>query len=370
MSGSDIQHGLDETPSELEQLRAENERLRTLLALAQNTRRIIDDDHREARESRLPQPAPGASAADKVALVGQLFRGRIDVYALRWENARTGKSGYVPATADGWTKAGPKTYLPLTDEAIVQHLRGRQAIGVYPLLEDDTCRFLACDFDGRAWQLDALSLLEACSECGVPAALERSRSGEGGHVWIFFSGPVAAGAARRLGAVLLREAMARRAELDLASYDRLFPNQDFRPQKGFGNLIALPLQGRCRAAGTSVFLDPETMSPWPDQWAFLASVGRLAPEQLERLLAEQDELTVGAAVLTRGEVTMRRERVPDVVTCTVGADLAIPRAGLPPSVLASLKHLASLHNPLFTSDSGCGCQPIRRRDSSAATRRT
>jgi hypothetical protein len=147
--------------------------------------------------------------------------------------------------------------------------------------------------------------------------------------------------------VLLREAMARRAELDLVSYDRLFPNQDFRPQKGFGNLIALPLQGRCRSAGTSVFLDPETMSPWPDQWAFLASVGRLAAEQLERLLAEQDELTVGAAVLTRGEVTMRRERVPDVVTCTVGADLAIPRAGLPPSVLASLKHLASLHNPLF-----------------------
>ena len=155
-----------------------------------------------------------------------------DVYALRWESARTGKSGYVPATVDRWTKSGPKTYLPLSDEAIEQHLRGQESIGVYPLLDDDTCWFLACDFDGGTWQLDALALLEACAEHGVPAALERSRSGDGGHVWIFFSAPVAAGSARRLGALLLREAMTSRAEVDLASYDRLFPNQDFLPAEG------------------------------------------------------------------------------------------------------------------------------------------
>ena len=110
----------------------------------------------------------------------RLFRGRDDVYALRWESARTGRSGYTPATAEGWSRQGPKTYLPLGDEAVERHLLGRESIGVYPLLEDDTCWFLACDLDGATWQLDALALFEACEECGVPAALERSRSWTGG----------------------------------------------------------------------------------------------------------------------------------------------------------------------------------------------
>jgi superfamily II DNA or RNA helicase len=346
MSASDVQQRLDEALSELERLRAENERLRTLLALAQRTQAIISAENGGASRSSLHLDS-GASAAEKVALIHGLFRGRDDVYALRWENARTGKSGYVPATAGGWTKTGPKTYLPLTDEAIVRHLRGRASIGIYPLLEDDTCWFLACDFDGRTWQLDALALLEACGEREVPAALERSRSGEGGHVWTFFSAPVAAASARRLAALLLREAMARRAELDLASYDRLFPNQDFLPAKGFGNLIALPLQGRSRAVGASVFLDPETLEPWPDQWAFLGSLERLAPERLEQLLAEAEEVTVGADALARHRAARRDERVPAEVSCTIGADLAIPRGALPPSLLARLKHLASLHNQLF-----------------------
>ena len=346
MSGSDLQRRLDEALSELERLRAENERLRTLLALAQGTLAIINAGNGDTR----PQPRrseSGSSTAEKIALIRSLFRGREDVYALRWENARTGKSGYVPGTAGGWTKTGPRTYLPLDDEAIVRHLRGREAIGIYPLLEDDRCWFLAFDFDGSTWQLDALALLETCAEREVPAALERSRSGAGGHVWVFFTAPVAASSARRLGALLLREAMARRGELDLMSYDRLFPNQDFLPRKGFGNLIALPLQGRCRAAGTSVFLNPETMEPWPDQWAFLSSIGRLAPERLERLLAEHEEIAVGPAALAKIDWARRHERVPAQVPCTIHADLAIPRAALPPSLLARLKHLASLHNPLF-----------------------
>ena len=273
MSGSDLQRRLDQASRELDRLRAENERLRTLLALAQRTKTIPGPG--------TPAPAlhscsaPG-SAGEKIALMRCLFRGRDDVYALRWESARTDKSGYAPATAEGWNRHGPKTYLPLDDEALERHLRGRESIGVYPLLHDDTCWFLACDLDGATWQLDALALLEACAEYGVPAALERSRSGAGGHVWIFFAAPVAATAARRLGALLLRAAMTLRGELDLASYDRIFPNQDFLPAKGFGNLIALPLQGRCRAAGTSVFLDPARFEPWPDQWAFLSSLERLA----------------------------------------------------------------------------------------------
>lgn len=329
---------------ELGRLRAENERLRTLLRLAQQTKTIGDPSKPEPPRTSSISPA---SADEKVALVRRVFRGRDDVYALRWESARTGKSGYAPATAEGWSRHGPKTYLRLSDQAIVRHLRGRESIGVDPLLEDDTCWFLACDLDGTTWQLDALALLEACDEYRVPAALERSRSGSGGHVWVFFAAPVAASAARRLGALLLRVAMSRRWELDLASYDRLFPNQDFLPAKGFGNLIALPLQGRCRAVGTSVFLDPAALEPWLDQWAFLHSLERVAPDQLKRLLSENEEIAVGAAALSPQRTLLQDERLPSEVRCTVGADLTIVRADLPPSLPAELKHLASLHNPLF-----------------------
>lgn len=345
MSRSDLQFRLDEALREVERLRAENERLRTLLALAQRTRTILDP---AGTPKRPPPAASPDSAEEKVPLVRRLFHGRDDVYALRWESARTGKSGYAPATAEGWSRQGPKTYLPISDEAIERHLRGRDSIGVYPLLADDTCWFLACDLDGTTWQLDALALLAACEEHRVPAALERSRSGTGGHIWVFFTAPVAASAARRLGALLLRAAMTRRGELDLASYDRLFPNQDFLPAKGFGNLIALPLQGRCRAVGTSVFLDPETLEPWHDQWAFLSSLERIAPEQLERLLTEHEEVAFGAEALSSARRTTKRdERLPPMITCTIGASLAVARADLPPSLLAELKHLASLHNPLF-----------------------
>ncbi|HVC86623.1 MAG TPA: DEAD/DEAH box helicase family protein [Gaiellaceae bacterium] len=344
MPENDLQPRVDGALREVDQLRAENERLRTLLKLAQRTKTILDPSKPEP-----PPSGPGspASADEKVALVRRLFRGRDDVYALRWESTRTGKSGYAPATAEGWSRHGPKTYLPISDEAIARHLRGRESIGVYPLLADDTCWFLACDLDGATWQLDALALLEVCDEYGVPVALERSRSGAGGHVWVFFTAPVAASVARRLGALLLRAAMSRRGELDLASYDRLFPNQDFLPAKGFGNLIALPLQGRCRAVGTSVFLDPATLEPWPDQWAFLNSLERVTPERLQWLLSEHEEIAVGAAALSPQRTLLRDERLAAEIRCTIGADLAIARADLPPSLLAELKHLASLHNPLF-----------------------
>ena len=350
-SGTDLQHQLDETSRELARLRGENERLRTLLALAQRSQSIIAADERSHARARLPAAGvdSGSAAAQKLGLIRSLIRGREDVYALRWENARTGKSGYAPVVAGGWSGAqnGPKRYLPLTDEAVEHHLRGQDAIGIYPLLKGDRCWFLACDLDGKTWQLDALALIETGADKGVPVALERSRSGDGAHLWIFFAAPVAAAAARRLGALLLCEAMTKRAELDLASYDRLFPNQDFLPQKGFGNLIALPLQGKCRASGTSVFLDPATLEPWPDQWAFLSSLERFAPDRLERFVEGNEEIPVGPAAIAARKPAAPDERIPAEISCTIGADLAIPKASLPQSLLAKLKHLASLHNPLF-----------------------
>ncbi len=179
--------------------------------------------------------------------------------------------------------------------------------------------------------------------------MERSRSGDGAHVWIFFDQPVEAAVARRLGTGLLRETMGLRVEVDLTSYDRLFPSQDFVPQKGFGNLIALPLQGRSRKQGNTVFLDPATMEPWPDQWAFLASVRRL-PVGEAKVIGDAIRVAAGPGSAEPAGIA-RSVRSgptsPPVVTATLGAMLAIDRIGLPPALVASLKHLASVHNPEF-----------------------
>ena len=226
---------------------------------------------REELEARLAEIEPGvpvetvggslpitvtdrSTVADKIALFRSLFHGRDDVYPKRWENTRTGKAGYAPVCANEWKprlcekpriKCGMcpnQAFLAVTDDAIDAHLRGRQTLGVYPMLPDGTCRFIAADFDKATWQTDAGAFLAVCRSKQVPAALERSRSGNGGHVWIFFSEPVPAALARRLGSHLLTEAMESAPDIGFKSYDRFFPSQDTLPDGGFGNLIALPLQ--------------------------------------------------------------------------------------------------------------------------------
>ena len=166
-----------------------------------------------------------------------------------------------------------QAFVPVTDDIIEKHLRGEGArasggdfvAGVYPLLPEETCWFLAADFDEESWAADALAVLETFQANGVPAALERSRSGNGGHVWIFFCEPASARTARQLGAAMLTETMERRPEIGFASYDRFFPSQDTMPVGGFGNLIALPLQRRARELGNNVFVDQD-LRPYDDQW--------------------------------------------------------------------------------------------------------
>lgn len=175
---------------------------------------------------------------------------------------------------------GSRLLIPLSDAVLYDHLTGKHTVGVYPLLEDDTCHFLAIDFDEAEWREDAQAFLQSCTEFGVPAALKISRSGNGAHVWVFFAGRVPARDARCLGTAIISHTCSRTRQLKLASYDRLFPNQDTMPKGGFGNLIALPLQKIPRESGCSVFVDVG-LRPFDDQWAFLASIQPMAPHDIE-----------------------------------------------------------------------------------------
>lgn len=331
---------------QLEELREENARLRDLLGLD----RREQDGHAVAwtptllaepcRQTPIDATAPGR---EKLALMQALFGSRPDVYATRWANASTGKSGWSPATR-GQRR---RDYLPLTEQVFLRHLRGELTVGIYPLHESDTCTLLVCDFDDGTWALDALAYLDACHAGAVPAALERSRSGNGAHVWVFFDGTVPASQARAMGAALLRQAMAARAELDLSSYDRFFPSQDFMPKAGFGNLIALPLNGDCVRRGTTVFLDPTTMTPWPDQWAFLSSLARMAPGAVAALAESLRPVAAGPALRVADLGSADGPSPPEVIRARLAAMLSIQRAGLPPAVIAAFKHLASIANPEF-----------------------
>ena len=379
MDGRDAR-GPNELRWEIERLRAENERLRALLGMESPERRSEPSSPEpappeQARSESAPpesapltpaweprlfgdgqapalrQPVDGRSSPEaKIALFRSLFAGREDVYAARWQSERTGKAGWSPAVVGGWANARKpdREYLPLTDSVVSAHLSGQAHVGLYPLLRGDTCRLLACDFDGPTLPLDAGAYADAARAAGVPVALERSRSGDGAHSWIFFSGPVQASAARRVGAYLLREAMTIRAELDLASYDRLFPAQDFLPKGSFGNLIALPLQGACRRRGTTVFLDPATLQPFEDQWAFLSSLGRSSPESIASLAESVRLVAAGPDQRTYREPHGREApKPPETILAEAGAMLSIDRIGMPPALLAALKHLASLHNPAY-----------------------
>ena len=336
--------------AELAALRAENARLRRLLELTPEQARLP----RAAQTGMFldrPGPVTGSSSGpDKVRFFRALFAARTDVYAIRWENARTARSGWSPAVEGGWRKGTTRPYLRLTDRVVEAHLTGEVHLGLYPLLAGDVCHWLAADFDGASAMLDALSYLKAARSVGVPAALEVSRSGIGAHVWVFFTGPVPAATARTLGSGLLREAIALRGRMNLTAYDRLFPSQDVLPASGgIGNLVAAPLQGKSRRQGATVFLDLATLEPHPDQWAYLGTVHRLSPREVDRLAGRVAPPRVGAAVTRVEPVTASgiRPQPAPLVHVTLDAGVGVDMAVLTPPVLATLKHAASMPNPAF-----------------------
>jgi superfamily II DNA or RNA helicase/very-short-patch-repair endonuclease len=321
-----------------------------------------------------------SSPQAKIALFRSLFRGRDDVYPRRFESRKTGRTGYAPACANEWVRGvcekprikcaecPNRRFLPVTDDVIRWHLSGCDAegqpfvAGVYPLLQDETCCFLAVDFDKAGWREDAAAFLDACRHLNLAAALERSRSGRGAHVWFFFEEALPAALARRLGSHVLTETMERRPDIGLDSYDRLFPNQDTMPHGGFGNLIALPLQRAARKQDNTVFLD-NAFVPWADQWAHLASVRKIGRTQVERIVEDAERrgriLGVRLPPQDDGEAepwtappSRRREapivgELPATLELVLGNQIYIPKQDLLPGLRNRLLRLAAFQNPEF-----------------------
>ncbi len=333
----------------------------------------------------IPSVTAASPPNEKIALFRRLFRGREDVFPHRWQNNKTGRSGYAPVCSNEWVRGvcqKPKikcsecshqAFLPISDEVVRHHLQGTMPghsrgpaeafiIGVYPLLPDETCWFLAIDFDKQSWRQDAAALIATYRDFGIFAALECSRSGNGAHVWIFFAEPIPATDARKLGALLITATMERWPDIGFCSYDRLFPSQDTMPTGGFGNLIALPLQSGPREHGGSVFLDND-LQPYEDQWAYLSSIDPIPRPKVDDLVSAA--ATAGRVIGVRLPVKedndepwsrppSRREPdiplqgpFPDKIQVVLGSQVYIDRNDLSPAMVNRLIHLAAFQNPEF-----------------------
>ena len=242
----------------------------------------------------LPKESKDISNDEKVKIFMEVFKGRTDLYAKRWTSNKTGKSGYSPVCKNEFSvykcdkprmKCSECPYrelLPLTDDIILKHLKGEITIGIYPLLPGDLCNFLAIDFDKKNYEKDVSAFWSICDELDIPVYVERSRSGNGAHVWIFFEESISARIARKMGNILLTKTM-EKASLELDSYDRLFPNQDTMPKGGFGNLIALPFQGNSSKNGNTVFVD-KYFEPQKNQLEILANIKRLKSDDVYKFV--------------------------------------------------------------------------------------
>ncbi len=348
-------------------LQAENDRLIALLEANGIEWRLAP----ESQMSPLTPDSPRLSTEAKVALFRRWFRGRTDVYPVRWESKTTGKSGYAPACANEW-RAGVcekpriecgdcrnRSLIPLSDAAIYAHLAGDHTIGVYPLLEDDSCWLLAIDFDEAEWRDDVRAFAVSCADLGVPVAVETSRSGNGAHAWIFFAERVSARDARRLGTAIISHTCARTRQLKLSSYDRLFPNQDSMPRGGFGNLIALPLQKKPRESGCTVFVDAD-LRPQADQWEFLASIQSMAPQDIEPTIlratggvhpldvtfVDDEDMATPWRRAARPPLLMQ-DAMPKSLTVTLANMVYFEKTELPQPLANRLIRLAAFQNPEF-----------------------
>ncbi len=309
-----------------------------------------------------------SSPQEKIKLFRSLFKGRKDVYALRWQNAKTGKSGYSPVCSNKWVtgvcnmqavkcpECTYRSFAHLDDKAVYAHLCGkdelcRDVIGIYPMLSDETTNLLVLDFDDGDWKSDAAAVRSVCKEYNIPCCVERSRSGEGAHIWVFFEKPISAASARKLGSGILTEAMKKCHTISFDSYDRMFPNQDTMPTGGFGNLIALPLQKQAVLRGNSLFID-ENFQPYSDQWAYLSHVVKLSVETLTDLIKKLCIKSDLGELYSDENEQIEFDKVagglfPDSLDIIVSNMLFIPKNDISQNGLNRIKRLASFKNPEF-----------------------
>ncbi|PKM79274.1 MAG: helicase, partial [Firmicutes bacterium HGW-Firmicutes-13] len=304
---------------------------------------------------------------EKIKLFMSLFKGRNDVYAKRVVDKK-GKAWYLPVCLNKW-KPGicgkpkrkcadctQKNYAPLDEKIIEKHLVGDIVAGIYPMLPDETCYFLAIDFDGGDWQKDISAFRDVCLEFNIPIVVERSRSGKGAHVWFFFEKPVSAGQARKLGTSIITYSMSKRHEITFKSYDRFFPNQDTMPKGGLGNLIALPLQKTARIENNSVFIN-KNFEPYDDQWKFLAAIKKITEDEVEKLVSslchgnelgvlKKDDEDTRKPWETRKVKLVRNDFSEDIEIVKANM-LFVNKSGISQRALNHLKRLAAFKNPEF-----------------------
>jgi len=312
------------------------------------------------------------SQQEKVDLFLELFRARKSVFPRYWKNQKTGKSGYSPVCSNEWvpgicdkprikcTDCTKQAFIPFDEKTALIHLQGKETIGTYAICEDDQCRFLALDFDGPHFESDASAFRTAATRLGIDVAIERSRSGNGAHAWIFFSELVSAAAARQLGTLVLSAAASAQPTIELVSYDRMFPSQDVMPSGGFGNLIALPLQKLARESGNTVFVD-DKFKAIDDQWAHLCSIRRLTRDDLTQFLLIHGPIQQHFALLDSQESSMaaaeqtldppKLHSLPihfeEVVELRLSNEVVVDVAKMPARLVRLLKRTATLANPKF-----------------------
>jgi superfamily II DNA or RNA helicase len=310
-----------------------------------------------------------SDSISKIKLFMSLFKGRDDVYAEKWQSKKRATSGYSPVCLNQWQVGlcgKPKTscsrcanqlYAALDEQVIENHLRGSIVAGIYPMLIDETCHFLAMDFDEACWQDDVITVREVCAEFYIPVAVERSQSGNGAHLWFFFENRLPAALARKFGAAILTYSMIRRHEIHFKSYDRLFPSQDTMPKGGFGNLIALPFQKSARKNNNSEFIN-ESFESYSDQWAFLSSIQKISEGRIENLIQELchghelgvlkiDEEDTQKPWETQPISRLKKSDFPKQIDIVKANMLFIPKSDISQRALNRLKRLASFKNPMF-----------------------
>lgn len=377
MDYEELYKNYKELLEENNRLRLENEDLKRRLGLLLQISHPIDGIHTSEKTENIITVSAETSESisnlsspqDKIDLFMSLFRGRDDVYAKGWQS-KDGRSGYSPVCMNEWARGicekprvrcsecANKNYAALDSDAVDKHLRGNVVLGMYPMLEDGNCWFLAMDFDDEGWEKDIFILRQTCIEKNIPIAVERSRSGNGAHAWFFFEDKISAASARKLGTALLTYAMSKRHEIKFSSYDRLFPNQDTLPKGGFGNLIALPLQLNARKNQNSLFID-EKLVPYDDQWEYLSNIRRLNETDISSYISQlssgnelgdlrQSEDEEGKPwEKSRINHRLTEADFPDVVNIIRANMLYIDKNGFSQKALNTVKRLAAFKNPDF-----------------------